>query len=126
MSPEASGHGTRLAPSHVLRLIALIQITDHALRDGCSRAQDLFLLSRLRNHDEAARGLDATYGALGVDAEMREHLRAALRDLVPVRGMPAVEAMTVASMLAGVLVGLLIADSTLPTEELDLPILPGR
>ena len=104
----------------------MIQISDHALRDGCERARDLFLLNRLRDHDEASAGMAATYEALGVDSEMREDLRAGLADLVPMKGLPVVEAMTVSSMLAGVLVGLLIADSALPAEELDLPVAPTR
>lgn len=41
---------------------------------------------------------------------------------MPVKGAPVIEATTVISMLAGVLVGLLIADSTFPAEELDLPV----
>ncbi len=102
---------------------AVIQISNRALREGCERAQDLFLLDRLRSHHAEGIGLDAAYAALGVDAEMREQLQHALKDLVPVEGLPAVEALSVGSMLAGVLVGLLIADSTLPAEELDLPVL---
>ena len=41
---------------------------------------------------------------------------------MPVRGVPIIEATTVVSMLAGVLVGLLIADSALPADKLDLPV----
>jgi hypothetical protein len=47
----------------------------------------------------------------------------ALREVVPVKGAPILEAATVVSMLAGVLVGLLIADSSFPAEELDVSIL---
>ncbi len=36
--------------------------------------------------------------------------------------VPVLEATTLVSMLAGVLVGLLIADSALPAEQLDLPL----
>jgi hypothetical protein len=103
----------------------VIQISDDALRHGCERAQDLFLLNRLRDATEAEAGFDAVYRALGVDPEMRERLQEALLDLVPVRGVPVIETTAVTSMLAGVLVGLLIADSTLPGEELDLPVIPG-
>ena len=53
---------------------------------------------------------------------MRHQLEAALLELIPVRGLPVIEAASASSMLAGVLVGLLIADSTLPAQELDLPI----
>ena len=105
---------------------AVIHISTHALREGCDRARDLFLLNRLRDHEEAAAGLDETYQALGVDGPMREHLTDALLDLVPVRGLPAFEAISVNAMLAGVLVGLLIADSALPADELDLPVAPVK
>jgi len=100
----------------------VIQISEDALRDGCERAHDLFLLNRLRAHDEAAAGFDAVYSSFGIDADMRDELREALDDLVPVKGAPVIEATAVASMLAGVLVGLLIADSSFPAEELDLPV----
>lgn len=103
----------------------MIQISPQALQDGCERAHDLFLLNRLRGHHEAERGFDAVYQALGIDHQMREGLQAALEDLVPVKGLPVLEATAAASMLAGVLVGLLIADSALPAEELDLPVAPA-
>ena len=100
----------------------VIEISQDALREGCERAHDLFLLNRLRPPEEAAAGFDAVYDALGVDGEMRHQLEAALLELIPVRGLPVIEAASASSMLAGVLVGLLIADSTLPAQELDLPI----
>jgi len=100
----------------------VIQISEDALRDGCERAHDLFLLNRLRAHDEAAESFEAVYSAFGIDSEMRVELKDALDDLVPIKGAPVIEATAVASMLAGVLVGLLIADSSFPAEELDLPI----
>ena len=103
----------------------MIQISPDALRDGCERAHDLFLLNRLRGHEEAAASFDAVYQALGLETEMREQLECALEDLVPVKGDPMIEATTVLSMLAGVLVGLLIADSAFPTEGLDLPVAPA-
>jgi hypothetical protein len=124
----ASRFGRQQLPdlSHAVAPSVLIHISTQALREGCDRARDLFLLSRLRSHEEAAAGLDVTYDALGVDGPMREHLEDALLDLVPVRGLPAVEAMSVSAMLAGVLVGLLIADSALPVDELDLPVTPDN
>ncbi len=105
---------------------SVIRISQHALRDGCERAHDLFMLNRLRGRDEAAESFDAVYRALGIDPGMREQLESALRELVPVRGVPALEATSAVSMLAGVLVGLLIADSALPVEELDLPVVRTR
>ena len=103
----------------------MIQISHDALREGCERAHDVFLLNRLRAPDEAAAGFAAVYHALGLDLEMRERLEQALAELSPMKGVPAVEAATVGGMLTGVLVGLLIADSALPTEELDLPVAPS-
>ncbi len=103
----------------------MIQISPEALREGCERAHDLFLLNRLRRQEEAAAGFDAVYRALGIDPTMREGLQGALEELVPVKGVPVLEATAVSSMLAGVLVGLLIADSALPVEGLDLPVVPA-
>jgi hypothetical protein len=103
----------------------VIQIPQRALREGCERAHDLFLLNRLRADEEAAASFDAVYRALGIDASMREELESALEKLVPVKGIPALEAASTVSMLAGVLVGLLIADSALPVEELELPVIPA-
>jgi hypothetical protein len=100
----------------------VIRISEDALRDGCERAHDLFLLNRLRAHDEAAASFDAVYSAFGIDAEMRDELRQVLNDLVPFKGAPVIEATAATSMLAGVLVGLFIADSSFPAEELDLPV----
>ncbi len=102
----------------------MIRISDDALRDGCDRARDLFLLNRLRTPEEALTGFDGAFNALGLDADMRARLQETLMDLLPVRGVPMMESMAVASLQAGVLVGLLIADSTLPAEEMDLPVCP--
>jgi hypothetical protein len=104
----------------------VIRISQHALRDGCERAHDLFMLNRLRGHDEAIESFESVFLALGIDPGMREQLESALHELVPVKGVPALEATSAVSMLAGVLVGLLIADSTLPAEELDLPVVRAR
>jgi hypothetical protein len=102
----------------------VIEISREALREGCDRAHDVFLLNRLREHEDAAAGFDAVYRAHGLDRDMHEGLERALDELVPVKGAPLLEATAVTSMLAGVLVGLLIADSALPSEELDLPVAP--
>lgn len=100
----------------------VIQISEQALREGCERAHDLFKLNRLRGHEEAAASFDAVYRALGIDAQMRERLEDALLELVPLNGIALIEATSAQSLLAGVLVGLMIADSALPAEELDLPV----
>lgn len=84
------------------------------------------MLNRLRPPDEAATGFAAVYEALGVDPEMRERLEEALRGMVPVEGLPVLEATMLGAMAGGVLVGLLIADSALPIEELDFSPFPAR
>jgi hypothetical protein len=53
---------------------------------------------------------------------MRAELERAAADLIPVDGLPALEAVAAASIVSGVLLGLLIADSALPGEELDMPV----
>jgi hypothetical protein len=103
----------------------MIQISPDALRQGCERAEDLFLLNRLRTRDDAASGYEAVYRGLGLDLDMRRRLERCLLELVPVRGIPEIESLSSVSMLAGVLVGLLIADSAIPGKELDLPGAPN-
>lgn len=100
----------------------MLNISPEALREGCERSNDLFTLNRLRGHSEAADSFDAVFEALGFDAEMRRRLQDTLADLVPVKGDPVFEASTTMSMAAGALIGLLIADSALPADELDLPV----
>jgi hypothetical protein len=100
----------------------MLTISDDTLREGCERAHDLFRLNRMRAAEAAADSFGAVYEAFGLDEQMRERLHDALVDLVPVNGDPMLEACTAMSMAAGVLVGLLIADSALPAEELDLPV----
>jgi hypothetical protein len=98
----------------------MLSVSEEALRDGCDRARDLFLLGRLQG-GAAAETFTAVFEALGVDADMRAELERTAADLVPVEGVPAIEAAAAASILTGVLAGLLIADSALPRDELDLP-----
>jgi hypothetical protein len=101
----------------------MLTISPDALRDGCERARDLFTLNRMRAPSEAAESFDAVFEALGFDAEMRRRLQDTLADIVPVKGDPMLEASTTMSMAAGVLIGMLIADSALPADELDLPVI---
>jgi hypothetical protein len=101
----------------------MLSISQEALREGCDRARDLFMLGRLQGPSAAAGTFTAVFEALGVDVEMRADLENAVADLIPVEGLPALEAAAAASMMCGVLVGLLIADSTLPSDELNLPII---
>jgi hypothetical protein len=100
----------------------MLTISRSALREGCDRAADLFLLSRLQEPGASAETFSAVFEALGVDAEMREELERALVDLVPVKGLPSLEAAMANSMLGGVLVGWLIAASALPEDQLELPV----
>jgi hypothetical protein len=100
----------------------MLSIPHPALREGCDRARDLFLLTRLQGFGAGAETMAAVFHALGVDGDMREELERAVRDLVPVEGAPALEATVAASMMSGVLVGLLIADSALPADGLNLPV----
>lgn len=104
----------------------MIQISHDALREGCERAHDLFVLNRLRPREEAEACFAAVYEALGVDQEMRERLEHAVLELVPVEGVPTLKAASAVSMLAGVLIGFLIADSAFPADGLDLPVTPAR
>jgi hypothetical protein len=100
----------------------MLNVTPDALRDGCERAHDLFTLNAMRPPPAAAESFDSVFEALGFDEAMRTRLQEVLIRLVPVKGDPMLEASTTMSMAAGVLVGLLIADSTLPVDELDLPV----
>jgi hypothetical protein len=103
----------------------VLSISSHALREGCERAHDLFALNSARAPAEAAESFDAVFDALGFDSDMRARLQETLSEFVPVKGDAMLEATTTMSMAAGVLIGLLIADSALPAEELDLPVTSG-
>ena len=103
----------------------MLEISREALREGCERAQDLFRLNRLQGPAAAAQTTEDVFGALGIDADMREDLARAVADLIPVNGVPALEQAATTAMLAGTLVGLLIADATTPSGELDVPVLRG-
>jgi hypothetical protein len=100
----------------------MLSISPDTLREGCERAQDLFRLNSRREQEEAADSFDAVFEALGFDYRMRARLQDTLTELVPVKGDAMLEANTTMSMAAGVLIGLLIADSALPADELDLPV----
>jgi hypothetical protein len=103
----------------------MLSISPEALREGCERAHDLFALNTARDPADAAQSFDAVFEALGFDTSMRDRLQETLTGLVPVKGEPMLEASTTMSMAAGVLIGLLIADSALPAEEFDLPVISG-
>ena len=99
----------------------MVSISRDALRVGCDRARDLFMLNRLQGSSAAAETAAAVLRAHGLDEDMREELERAGGDLVPVTGFPALEQAASSAMLAGILVGLLIADGMTPSDELDLP-----
>src|SRR4051794_22240030 len=108
-----------------MRARTMLNIPADSLREGCDRAHDLFTLNRMRGHEAAADSFDAVFEAFGLDYAMRAHLQDMLVELVPVKGDPMLETSTTMSMAAGVLIGLLIADSALPADELDLPVTAG-
>jgi hypothetical protein len=103
----------------------MLNISAESLREGCERAHDLFKLNSMRGPEAASDSFDAVFEALGFDGPMRARLQDTLVDLVPVKGDPLLEASTTMSMAAGALIGLLIADSTMPVDELDLPVTAG-
>jgi phosphohistidine swiveling domain-containing protein len=100
----------------------VLAISRDALADGCDRARNLFRLNRLAGPARAQETAAAVFAALGIDEDARPDLERAIADIVPIAGAPALEAAIGASMLTGVLVGLLIADSALPVDEIDLPV----
>src|SRR3954452_3240326 len=100
----------------------MLEISHEALREGCDRARDLFLLNRLQGPAAATQTTEGVFEALGIDAEMREDLGRALAALLPVAGMAGAAAAAASGMLAGVLGGRLIADAATPSDEPDLPI----
>src|SRR4051794_25812369 len=104
----------------------MLSITDEALREGCERARDLFLLGRLQGPDAGRETMTAVFEALGLDDAMRGELERTAADILPVEGAPALEAVAAASVLSGVLVGLLVAASALPPDDLDLPVTRAR
>jgi hypothetical protein len=64
--------------------------------------------------------------AVGASGHPTDGLRASGDRASPQRGdAAALEATVAASMSSGVLVGLLIVDSALPADELNLPVSPG-
>ena len=103
----------------------MLNISDDSLREGCERAYDLFKLNSVRDREVASQSFDAVFEALGFDYPMRARLQDTLVELVPVKGDAMLETNITMSMAAGVLIGLLIADSALPVDEFDLPVTAG-
>jgi hypothetical protein len=101
----------------------MLTISEQALREGAERASDLFRLGRLSSQEDAAAVLQGLWNAFGIGPEQRQELVAHIDRLLPVSGVPEIEAPMAWGMVAGVLVGLLIADSATPLDELgDLPL----
>ena len=102
----------------------MLNIPEQALHEGAQRACDLFRLGRLRPQEDAERSFQALWRAFGVSPEQQEELVGYLMDIVPVTGAPEVEGPIAWGLVAGVLVGLLIADSATPLDALgDLPVI---
>jgi hypothetical protein len=97
----------------------MLQISDEALQQGMDRARDIIVLNRLRGHDDGQAAFTALWKAFGLGDEQRAEMEERLRDMLPVSGIPGVEIPATIGMVAGVLVGLLIADSASPLDELD-------
>ena len=101
----------------------LKKISEQEMRQGAQRARDLFMLQRLRSTSEAEAGFDALWERFGIAPEQRDELISHLVDLLPVSGVPEIEGPATWGLLAGVLVGLLIADSATPVDGFDdLPL----
>ena len=101
----------------------MLKISQQEMREGAQRARDLFMLQRLRPTAEAEAGFDALWARFGIAAEERDELIDHLVELLPVSGVPEIEGPATWGLLAGVLVGLLIADSATPIDGFDdLPL----
>jgi len=101
----------------------MLKISEQEMREGAQRARDVFMLQRLRSPAEAEKGFDALWERFGLDPEQRDELIEHLVDLLPVTGVPEIEGPATWGLLAGVLVGLLIADSATPVDGFDdLPL----
>lgn len=97
----------------------MLQISDEALRDGVDRARDVMLLNRRRSFGDAHIAFTALWEAFGLTEHQRARLEDQLHEMLPVSGVPEVEIPATVGMTAGVLVGLLIADSASPLDEID-------
>jgi hypothetical protein len=101
----------------------MLHISEEAMREGADRAADLFRLERLSSHEAAAAVVDGLWNAFGIGPEQRQVLVTRLAELLPVSGAPELEASASWGLAAGVLVGLLMADSATPLDALgDLPV----
>ena len=103
------------------KLIKMLKITPEALEEGVQRATDIFYLQGLRSRKDAAEEIENIWAAFGVNPEQRERLLLSALAIVPIEGDTEVEAHMLWGVLAGVLIGLIIADSATPLEELDIP-----
>ncbi len=102
----------------------MLKISEQALREGAERACDLFRLGRLRTPAEADEVIQALWRAFGISEAQQQVLAAYLADMVPITGLPDVEGPMTWGLAAGVLVGLLVADSAAPLDGLgDVPVI---
>jgi hypothetical protein len=101
----------------------MLNISEQALREGAERARDLFRLGRLSSHEDAEAVAQGLWSAFGIGPERLRELVGYLDDLMPISGLPEIEAPMSWGLAAGVLVGLLIADSAAPLDAFgDLPV----
>ncbi len=102
----------------------MLKISEQALREGAERACDLFRLGRLRTPEGAEDVYQALWQAFGINEDQQQVLAAYLADLVPIQGLPDVEGPMRWGLAAGVLVGLLLADSAAPPDAIgDVPVI---
>lgn len=102
----------------------MLAIDDETLRVGLGRADDLFRLYRLSGNRDAEELLVAVLENFGFDEARRRRLVTALAAMLRVEGDPMIMAVTTSSLLAGVLVGLLIADAALGPDVGTVPDCP--
>jgi len=101
----------------------MLTISDQALREGAERACDLFRLGRLSAPEDAATRAEGLWKAFGIGPDQLQELIRHLEDIVPISGVPEIEAPIAWGLAAGVLVGLHIADSATPLDAFgDLPL----
>jgi hypothetical protein len=99
----------------------MFQIDDETLRVGLDRAADLLKLHRLSSRQESEELAASVYANFGIDDDRRSELIEALIEMLPISGDPMAEALMASAMSAGVLVGLLIANSSIDTDSDAVP-----
>ncbi len=92
----------------------MLSLDSETLRIGLERACDLFRLHRLSSSEEADGLARSVFANFGLDEDSLALLVEAIVEMLPISGEPVAEGLMTSSMCAGVLVGLVLADATLP------------